>query len=79
LPQSGLAHQLAEIDATLTEKNRTLSGLVVERIIDRPENALRVSLRVQQFLAVIQASDLSALSNTINPDLVEFIQNMLKR
>ncbi|MFQ6028379.1 MAG: DUF6079 family protein [Dehalococcoidia bacterium] len=76
LSTASLSGKLAEIDATLAEKNRALSNLVVERILTRSRG---INPRIQRFIAVVQASDLSALSNTISPDLVRFIRGMLRQ
>jgi hypothetical protein len=75
LPTTDLAARLAEINAALGEKTRRLSHRVVVRIIRQEE----MDETTRKFLAVVQASDLSALSNTITPELVAFIQGLLGR
>ena len=76
LEQSLMAAQLARlvatIDVDLGAKNRQLSNLLVEGIIQG-----QVDERLEDFLKIVQASDLSALSNTLTPDLVAFIRRML--
>ena len=69
---SRLAGLLASIDAELGGKNRKLSNLLVERIIQGQTDE-----RLDEVLKMVQASDLSALSNTITPELVAFIGRML--
>jgi hypothetical protein len=56
----------------LGAKNRRLSSLLVERILQGHTDE-----RLDAFLKIVQASDLSALSNTLTPELVAFIRRML--
>jgi hypothetical protein len=72
LPTEALSRLLIAIDAALSEKNRRLSNLLVERIIQG-----RMDQRLEDFLKIVQASDLSALSNTISEELVDFIRRIL--
>ena len=72
LPTARLAGLLASIDVELSAKSRELSNLLVERIIQGQEDE-----RLDDFLKIVQASDLSALSNTITTELVAFIRRML--
>jgi hypothetical protein len=72
LPVETLAGVLAIIDARLGEKNRQLSNLLVERILHG-----QLDQRLEDFLKIVQASDLSALSNTISAELVDFIRRIL--
>lgn len=72
LPEGGLSRLLTATDAALGEKNRQLSNLLVERILQG-----QADQRLEDFLKIVQASDLSALSNTINEELVAFIRRML--
>ena len=67
-----LARLVASIDVDLGAKNRQLSNLLVERIIEGQADE-----RLEDFLMMVQASDLSALSNTLTPDLVAFIRGVL--
>ena len=39
----------------------------------------RVDQRVEDFLKIVQASDLHALSNTISEELVGFVRRMLEQ
>jgi hypothetical protein len=72
LPVETLAGVLAIIDARLGEKNRQLSNLLVEKILHG-----QLDQRLEDFLKIVQASDLSALSNTISAELVGFIRRIL--
>ena len=72
LPSAALARLLASIDVELGAKNRELSNLLVERIIQGQADE-----RLDDFLKIVQASDLSALSNTITVELLAFIRRML--
>lgn len=72
LPIETLAGLLATIDNALGEKSRRLSNLLVEKILHG-----QVDQRLEDFLKIVQASDLSALSNTISAELVGFIRGML--
>ena len=72
LPTTGLAGLLASIDVELGAKNRVLSNLLVERIIQGQADE-----RLDDFLKIVQASDLSALSNTITAELLAFIRQLL--
>ena len=67
-----LARLAAAIDVDLGAKNRQLSGMLVERIIQGQADE-----RLEEFIMIVQASDLSALSNTLTPDLVSFIRRVL--
>ena len=72
LPTAQLARLLAAIDVNLGTKNRRLSNLLVERILQGYTDE-----RLDDFLKIVQASDLSALSDTLTPEVVAFIQRML--
>ena len=67
-----LARLVAAIDVDLGAKNRQLSGMLVERIIEGQADE-----RLGEFIMIVQASDLSALSNTLTPELVTFIRRVL--
>jgi hypothetical protein len=56
----------------LEEKNRRLSNLLVERVLEDNNDQ-----RLNDFIAIVQASDLSALSNTLNEDLLAIIRQLL--
>ena len=72
LPTEELARLLSAIDGVLGEKNRRLSNLLVERILQGNADE-----RLEEFLNIVQASDLSALSNTLSEELLEFIRRLL--
>ena len=72
LPTEELTRLLSAIDGVLGEKNRRLSNLLVERILQGNTDE-----RLEEFLTIVQASDLSALSNTLSEDLLEFIRRLL--
>jgi len=72
LPTEELARLLSAIDGVLGEKNRRLSNLLVERILQG-----NTDKRLEEFLNIVQASDLSALSNTLSEELLEFIRRLL--
>jgi hypothetical protein len=72
LPTAPLARVLTAIDADLAAKNRRLSNLLVERILQR-----RSDRRLDDLLKIVRASDLSALSNTLDIELVEFIRRVI--
>lgn len=67
-----LAGLIANIDAALGAKNRLLSGLLVGKIIEDTTGP-----RLDDLLNIVQASDLSALSDTLNDDLLAFIRRVL--
>ena len=72
LPEEQLARLQWSIDADLRAKTRLLSSLLLERILQGQRYE-----RLDDFLKVVQASDLSALSNTLNPEMVGFVRRML--
>ena len=72
LPTPPLALVLAAIDAGLAAKNLRLSNLLVDRILQR-----RNDRRLDDLLKIVRASDLSALSNTLDIELVEFIRRVI--
>ncbi len=74
LPTERLARLLSAIDGELGDKNRRLSNLVVEKILRG-----RGDQRVEDFLKIVLASDLHALSNTISEELVGFVRRMLEQ
>ena len=67
-----LTRLVTAIDVDLGAKNRQLSNLLVERIIEGQADE-----RLEDFLMIVQASNLSALSNTLTPDMVTFIRGIL--
>ncbi len=72
LPTARLSRLAASIDGELSAKSRQLSNLLIERIIQGHTDE-----RLDDFLKIVQASDLSALSNTITVELVAFIRRLL--
>jgi hypothetical protein len=72
LPAAPLARLLTIIDINLGRKNGRLSSLMVGRLLRGQEDA-----RMDDFLKIVQASDLSALSNTLTPELLTFLRQML--
>ena len=67
----GLFHR--DLERPLEEQNRRLSLALMERILHG-----RTDQRLEDFLRIVQASDLSALSNTLNDELAQFIQQLLR-
>jgi hypothetical protein len=72
IPDGELARLVAAIDGVLEDKNRRLSNLLVERVLEGNNDQ-----RLGDFITIVQASDLSALSNTLNEDLLAFIRQLL--
>ena len=72
LPVNELARLTAAVDMDLGAKNRRLSTLLVERILQGKQDE-----RLDDLLKIVQASDLSALSNTISAEVVGFIQGII--
>lgn len=64
---------LKDLDRSLGEQNRRLSLTLVERILHD-----RMDERLESFLKIVQASDLSSLSNTLNEELGLFIRRLLR-
>ena len=62
-----------DVDQALGEQNRRLSQMLVERILHG-----WLDQRLEGFLKIVQASDLSSLSNVLNAELVQFIQQLLR-
>ncbi|MBM3941540.1 MAG: hypothetical protein FJ316_01165 [SAR202 cluster bacterium] len=72
LPVHDLERWGSAIAVALESKNRALSNLLTQQILNG-----QADHRLDNFLKIVQASDLSALSNTISPEMVAFIRNML--
>ena len=72
LPVDQLARLIAAVDMDLGAKNRQLSALLVERILQG-----RHDERLDDLLRIVQASDLSALCNTITAEMVGFIKRII--
>ena len=75
IPSQELARLDASIESVLGEKNRRLSNLLVERFLQG--NTGDTGRRLEDFLTIVQASDLSALSNTLNAELLDFLRELL--
>ncbi len=73
LPAQELARLGAAIAALLAGKNRRLSNLLVERVLQG-----KTDQRLDDFLKIVQASDLSALSNTLSDELVALLRQILQ-
>ena len=72
IPDRDLAHLVSAIDGVLEDKNRRLNNLLMERVLEGNNDQ-----RLGDFITIVQASDLSALSNTLNEDLLAFIRQLL--
>ena len=72
LPIGQLDRVLAGIDMDLGGKNRNLSHLLVDQILQGSPDE-----RLNDFLQIVQASGLSAPSNTLNPEIISFVRGML--
>ena len=72
MPVEQLARLMAALEMDLGAKNRQLSTLLVERILQGRQDE-----RLDDLLKIVQASDLSALSNTITAELVGFIHGII--
>ena len=72
LPSAQLGRLLPAIDVALGAKNGQLSNLLVERIWHGQADG-----RLDDFLKIVQASDLSALATTLNQELLGFIRQLL--
>ena len=72
LPSAELGRLLPAIDGALGAKNGQLSNLLVERILHGQADG-----RLDDFLKIVQASDLSALATTLNQELLGFIRRLL--
>ncbi len=64
---------LRDVDRALGEQNRRLSRVLVDRVLHQ-----RVDQRLEDFLKIVSASDLSALSDVLNQDLTVFIRQLLR-
>ena len=71
-PAQELEHFLGDLNHELAEQNRRLSRVLVERILQD-----KIDKRLENLLKIVQASDLSALSNTLNEELTRFISQLL--
>ena len=71
-PAREAASLVAEVEAALDEQNQRLSHLLVRDIMQG-----RADPRLDDLLKIVQASDLSALVNTLDEEMVEFIRGLL--
>ena len=67
-----LARLAPQVDMALGGKTQELSRLLVEKALSG-----RTDDRWREFLQIVQASELSALANTLDSDLVSFIKQVL--
>jgi hypothetical protein len=72
-PQREVRLLAADVEAALGEQNRRLSAVLVQRILRGG-----VDPQMESFLKIVQASDLSALSNTLDDKLALFIRELLR-
>lgn len=68
-----LSRLAPQVDMALGGKTQELSRLLVEKALSG-----RTDDRWLDFLQIVQASELSSLANTLDPDLVSFIKEVLK-
>ena len=73
LPSAETKQLLGHLDDALGDKTRHLSRLLARRILGG-----KVDQRLENFLKIVRSSDLAALSNTLDADLVRFIQGLLR-
>ena len=71
-PTREAASLVAEVEAALGEQNQRLSRLLVRDIMQG-----RADQRLDDLLKIVQASDLSALVNTLDEEMAEFIRGLL--
>ena len=72
LPLGELSRISSAIEANLAGQNRQLSNLLVGKIMQEAHDP-----QLDDLLKIVQASDLSALSNTLTPDMAGFIRRLL--
>ena len=72
IPDGELARLVSAINGVLEDKNRRLSNPLVELVLEGNNDQ-----RLGDFMTIVQTSDLSALSNTLNEDLLAFIRQLL--
>ena len=72
LPVSELARLMPTIEAALSAKTRSLSGQLVGKVLHGSTGS-----QFEEFLKIVQASELNALSNTLNPELLALIRSVL--
>ena len=72
VPSAELAKLAPRIDMALAGKTQLLSKLLVTKALTGTAHE-----RWQEFLQIVQASELSSLANTLDDDLVSFIKQVL--
>ena len=72
VPTAELARLAPQVEMALGGKTQELSRRLVEKAL-----AGRTDERCQEFLQIVQASELSSLANTLDNDLVTFIKQVL--
>ena len=60
------------IEAALSAKTRSLSGQLVSKVLHGGTGS-----QFEEFLKIVQAGELNALSNTLNPELLASIRSVL--
>ena len=72
LPSREVERFHKELERSLLEQNRRLSHVLVDRILHG-----RSDKRLEDFLKIVQASDLSSLANTLDDEMVGFIRRLV--
>jgi hypothetical protein len=72
LPLGDLNRISSAIEADLAGQNRQLSNLLIGKIMQEAHDP-----QLDDLIKMVHASDLSALSNTLTPDMVGFIRRLL--
>ena len=73
-PTEAVHHLAEEVRDTLRDQNRRLSSAAIRRILARPDEAL-----TDKFVKVVQSSDLSALAEVLDAEVLEFLRRFLRR
>lgn len=72
LPLDGLSRIDLALDSALAIKCKGLSDLLVSKIITDADDP-----HMDDFIKIVQTSDLTSLCNTMNQDMVDFIRQLL--
>jgi hypothetical protein len=72
LPAGEADSLVAEVESALGQQNLRLSRVLVRDIMEG-----RADQRLDDLLKIVRASDLSALANTLDEEMVEFIRGLL--
>ena len=67
-----MARLVDEIGLAVNKKNRMSNNLLVDKFLQ-----VQVDQRLEYFLKIVQASDPSALTNTISEELIFFVSRVL--